>query len=709
MSAEEGSAQPSAAGNDKAPAPKAAATFSSFINKNTTGKKFAPKAVARRRPGAAAAAAAPAAPVPPPAATQEPEYPTASQSISRIHESSIATEELGHVHEPSPIATEPLPTPPSTIADTQPRQEQETQIDTQTSLGAVHTAEDGLETGRAPKRRRVDLPASKDPATTQVSVNEGEDQSPTQPMQQEQDDSTQQLPQDQESISTEALATATEMSGLAAETTAPQPRPRRTLPWATVNPPQDDDNEEAVAPAPTKRRLARTRGKKKVTVDEDAGEAEQQEVDEENDSQTVRKRPTAKARGKRKAVTASAEDGGETQPPLKRPRRLRKAKAAEGTGTAEAADEEAEPEEDGGEEVVLPRKPRQPKRKKRQTTEGEGENGEGAQPKRKGRPPREPTPEDAEEQIIDPQITFMDGLASRNIRVGKLSSREKQMREIDWAAVKQRRQEEDARPIKSKEEQEAADTALNAAALNAPQDLGPRFQTVDGVIQLVPNTGTVDREADADREIADYEIIEDRDITSRITSRSFMKNNKRFPNDFILPGQGRRWNTESTDLFYQGLKSFGTDFQMVSQMFPGSTRRSIKTKFTREERENPERVREALQGQSEIASHWGVFLEASQRQEESFADADEIKRQLAEDEARMRALITAAAEETRQRNLQKAAAGVLDDENGDGENANKENGKGKKKRGQKGKQVTFQEEQGVEIIGSLEDDPTWGQ
>ena len=59
-------------------------------------------------------------------------------------------------------------------------------------------------------------------------------------------------------------------------------------------------------------------------------------------------------------------------------------------------------------------------------------------------------------------------------------------------------------------------------------------------------------------------ITEEDDLTTRITSRSFMKNNKRFPNEFVLPGQGKRWNAESNEMFYQGLRSFGTDFQMMN-------------------------------------------------------------------------------------------------------------------------------------------------
>jgi transcription factor TFIIIB component B'' len=217
----------------------------------------------------------------------------------------------------------------------------------------------------------------------------------------------------------------------------------------------------------------------------------------------------------------------------------------------------------------------------------------------------------------------------------------------------------------------------------------------------------VNREAEADLQIGNYETIEEQDLTARITSRSFLKNNKRFPNDFILPGQGKRWSRDDTDLFYQGLQNFGTDFQMISHMFPGATRRSIKLKFTREERDDPQRVRDALLGKSTIVEGWDNFMQVSQMEAQQFADADEIKRQMAEEEAEMREKIAAAHAETAERNRQQGLAGVLDaNESSD---PNKENGKGKKKRKGKEKQVTFQEEAGVEIVGTVGDDDSWGR
>jgi transcription factor TFIIIB component B'' len=279
------------------------------------------------------------------------------------------------------------------------------------------------------------------------------------------------------------------------------------------------------------------------------------------------------------------------------------------------------------------------------------------------------------------------------------------MREIDWVAVRQRQREEDTRPIQTKQVRDDAEELLNLT--QPPTDLGARFTVVDGNIQMIHTSTFVDREADADREIENYEVVEERDLTTRITSRSFLKNNRRFPNDFLLPGQGKKWTVDDTKLFYQGLRNFGTDFQMISHMFPGSSRRSIKLKFTREERENPDIVRECLHGRSEIVSNWDTFMEASQMEETQFVDADEIKRSMDDYEAGMREKIGAATAEALERKRQQREAGLLDEEGEGNEASNKE--KGKRKNRGKGKQVTFQEEAGVEIVGNIDDDHTWGQ
>ena len=55
-----------------------------------------------------------------------------------------------------------------------------------------------------------------------------------------------------------------------------------------------------------------------------------------------------------------------------------------------------------------------------------------------------------------------------------------------------------------------------------------------------------------------------------------------------------RWTDPMTNRFYEGLSYFGTDFGLISLLFPGMTRQQIKLKFNSEERANPSRVNASL-------------------------------------------------------------------------------------------------------------------
>ncbi|KAH6866538.1 hypothetical protein BKA58DRAFT_422257 [Alternaria rosae] len=751
MAAEDSPHQPPAASSERAPAPApkpAAATFSSFINKNTTGKKFAPKA-ARRRPAAAAAPTpTPSAPaesqtsqaepepsnapateppttaqLPTPAATQEPTVATTPQAVPSTAESSTAPPQ------PTPNPTQSLPTPAPTNTATQTQAEKEPHVAVQPATDRGLTTqylEDAGDGGRSPKRRRIELPVQLGtPAGQDVAASGGDATGPSQSVQRETEVAAQPQPEVEAAavVDTPVPANNTgeqtarpNVSAPTADAQAlPQPRKRRKLPWTAVNHPPDGE-EEAVAAAPT-RKPRQPRKKRAAAVDPDAEHVEQEGEDEE-EAQPTRKRAAPKPRARKKTTKPATQDGEEAPAPPKKARKPRKTKGTLSSEVVEGPEDEVGRIADEIVAAAVRRKPKA-KRRRRATPEGEevdgveGEEGTVKEKKRKGRPPREPTPSDAEDQTIDPNETYMDTLAARDLRVGKLSAREKQMRTIDWDAVKQRRREEDNKNIPSKADQEKQDRALAEAGaeLAASQiEPGPRFRVnAAGEMEIDPTTGYIDREGDADRLISDMTVVEDQDITARLTTRSFMKNNKRFPNEFLLPGQGRRWDRELTDLFYEGLRSFGTDFQMISQMFPGFTRRSIKTKFTREERDNPDGIRAALQGRCEInGDGWNKFLQKSEKTEESFADTDRIKREMAAQEAEYAEKIAAAKAEAQERKRQRELAGVDQDGNPVGDGSNKENGKGKKKRG-KNKQVAFQEEQGVEIVGEIGDDDTWGQ
>ncbi|XP_062196159.1 uncharacterized protein LOC133899206 [Phragmites australis] len=55
-----------------------------------------------------------------------------------------------------------------------------------------------------------------------------------------------------------------------------------------------------------------------------------------------------------------------------------------------------------------------------------------------------------------------------------------------------------------------------------------------------------------------------------------------------------KWSKSDTDLFYQGLRQFGSDFAMIQQLFPDKTCHQVRQKFKTEERKNPMQVHDAI-------------------------------------------------------------------------------------------------------------------
>lgn len=55
-----------------------------------------------------------------------------------------------------------------------------------------------------------------------------------------------------------------------------------------------------------------------------------------------------------------------------------------------------------------------------------------------------------------------------------------------------------------------------------------------------------------------------------------------------------RWDETETSEFYKALSQWGTDFNLITQLFPGRSRRQIKAKFKLEERRNPGKIHLAI-------------------------------------------------------------------------------------------------------------------
>ncbi|KAK6156293.1 hypothetical protein DH2020_010541 [Rehmannia glutinosa] len=87
-----------------------------------------------------------------------------------------------------------------------------------------------------------------------------------------------------------------------------------------------------------------------------------------------------------------------------------------------------------------------------------------------------------------------------------------------------------------------------------------------------------------------------------------------------------RWSKQDTELFYEAVRQFGTDLSMIQQLFPDRTRRQVKLKYKKEERQHPMRLRDALTNRTKDHSHFEKVIERLKQiaaEEKQNADEDD--------------------------------------------------------------------------------------
>jgi len=241
---------------------------------------------------------------------------------------------------------------------------------------------------------------------------------------------------------------------------------------------------------------------------------------------------------------------------------------------------------------------------------------------------RRGTPESAEEHEIEAETTKLGELCD-DYKWGKKSTTEKEMA-ANWPEILRRRKQE------NEERLEKAVEGRSRKRKELPnQDtttVVPQQVIIDGQIQ-VSNRSVDNREQlvnEANQE--DVEVLEVRDIFTRVTQNSIAPKKK------LPPGQV--WDDVNTELFYQGLRMFGTDFKMISNMIPGKDRRQVKLKYNAEERSNWNRVKRALNGKEDV-----TLDQYSSMTGLEFPNVEDVYKQMEEEEKRIR-----AEDEERRRN-----------------------------------------------------------
>ena len=323
--------------------------------------------------------------------------------------------------------------------------------------------------------------------------------------------------------------------------------------------------------------------------------------------------------------------------------------------------------------------------------------------KQRRRKEQSKTPEDAEEREIAPATIRMNELC-KDQKIGRKSKLEQSMRQIDWSEVVRKRKEVTrVEPYSQGEKENVVNERLDRTAREreSAQHGGPQLRIVNGQMVVDQASLIVDRRAEASRNEDALEEVEEDDLTARINSHSWLYDNRRDPAERGRPLKSDRWTADQTEAFYDALRMFGTDFYIISCMFPGKTRRQIKLKFVREERNNPTAVKAALIGET-VPMDFDAYLVATGQEEGSFKDPKELEAELQAEDDKHKEEIERRKEEHAELMRQRKAAGA--DADREIAESSKENKKGKGKKSKKAttKKKQLQQPRGgeeVEILG----------
>lgn len=205
---------------------------------------------------------------------------------------------------------------------------------------------------------------------------------------------------------------------------------------------------------------------------------------------------------------------------------------------------------------------------------------------------------------VDVGATTMESIAVTNWRSGRASSRTFELERVRQRQLKKRRK--DAEAIKENPSQSPAPEVIKESGTPAPdtqevteaptetpapnEEFGEnRFavqtRIVDGKIVLDERSLYADYrdEEQQAREQRNWEVVDEREGDQFVNSASRSKQRRT-----------QRWSVEETERFFHAVSQWGTDFEMITRLFPHRTRREIKSKWTKESRQNPKRLDDAF-------------------------------------------------------------------------------------------------------------------
>lgn len=333
-------------------------------------------------------------------------------------------------------------------------------------------------------------------------------------------------------------------------------------------------------------------------------------------------------------------------------------------------------------------------------------------PRRTGRKPsekkKEPrakkrravTPEGAELDKIEPSVIKMAELC-QDLRIGQKFSKHDEIKKRDM----QRKARAKLAMLNPELASPEAETNRRGSEANGEAEdtevriepsAGPRMRVIDGQIVLDDSTLVLDRQKRAAEEGLTLEEVEENDFTRVVTSATYMKREK-----------AQTWDAAAEEMFYKGLRMFGTDFQTISKMFPHRNRRQIKLKFNREEKVNPDKITKALVGER-VTIDLEEYQSLTGLQYEEVADIEAERARIdKEHEAEEQARLAELAEATRQKKaaIHANAGGKENNPGADNEDGKASAASKSKKKSAKSKKKNLNSVSGggeeVEVLGTI--------
>lgn len=209
---------------------------------------------------------------------------------------------------------------------------------------------------------------------------------------------------------------------------------------------------------------------------------------------------------------------------------------------------------------------------------------------------------DSSKYMIDENNFTMAELCKRTLPIGEVSdnfersksayiakmSKRKELRELrqkarlEFKSLQElNKEDEEEEKIRRKDAQEKLlNTEIPEERVTQSMQLR---LTADGNIAVDEESTVVDRHKNASLENAQKKKVDENPFDNLYNNNSYGRASYTDP-----------WTTDEMIKYYKALSMWGTDFNLIAQLFPYRTRRQVKAKFTNEEKKHPVMVELAL-------------------------------------------------------------------------------------------------------------------